>query len=204
MTAVALGFARMVTFRSPLVPLATFGLFLAVGAFLWGAWDATTPDASGIDRLRCSKLSTLARSLLLAGLFAAPLNALRRHVPLPDGLVRSTTALLMAAGFAGILAAVRYFQRLTSRIPDGRLFAALESYFRFLLITVCAATLSVWIANLFFEHPPSRFATPLACVIVAPLLVMIFAALGFLSVYSDLAAHLNNQAVAAEKLWPKE
>ena len=48
--------------------------------------------------------------------------------------------MLLAAGFAGILATVRYFQRLTLRIPDGRLFAALESYFRFLLIMTSAAS----------------------------------------------------------------
>jgi hypothetical protein len=202
LTAAALGFVSMFTFRSPLAPLATFGLALSVGAFLWGAWNATTPDPSGIDQLRCAKLSTLARLLLLAGLFAAPFGALRRHLPLPDGLIRSTTALLLAAGFAGILAAVRYFQRLTLRIPDGRLFAALESCFRFLLINVSAATLSVWIANLFFDRPPP-LATPIACAIVAPLLVMIFAALYFLSVCSDLAEHLNDQAVTAEKLWPE-
>lgn len=118
-------------------------------------------------------------------------------------MIRSTTALLLAAGFAGILAAVRYFQRLTLRIPDGRLFAALESYFRFLLIAVSAATLSVWMANL-FDRPPARFATPLACVVVVPLLVMIPATLGFFSLCSDLAAHLNDQAAIAAKLWPRE
>ena len=99
---------------------------------------------------------------------------------------------------------MRYFQRLTLRIPDGRLFAALESYFRFLLIAVSAATLPVWIANLFSERPPLQLATSLACVIVASLLLMIFAALNFLLICSDLAAHLNDQAVTAEKLWPKE
>ena len=202
--AAALGFVWLVTFRSPLLPLATFGLLLAVGAFLWGAWDATTPDPSGIDQERCVKLSTLARSLLLAGLLAAPVSALHGRVPLPEAFITLTTALLLAAGFAGVLAAVRYFQRLTLRIPDGRLFAALESYFRFLLTAVSAATLSVWVANLFFPVPPARLGTPLACLIVAPLLLTIFAALNFLSLCSDLSEHLSNQAVTAAKLWPKE
>ena len=67
----------MLVFRSALEPLATLGLFLAVGAFIRGAWDATTPDPSGIDEVRCARLSTLARSLLLAGLFAAPVSTLR-------------------------------------------------------------------------------------------------------------------------------
>ena len=185
-------------------PLATCALALAVGAFLRGAWNATTPDPSGIDEQRCAKLSTRARSLLLAGLFAAPVSALRGHVPLPEAMIRLTTSLLLAAGFAGILATVRYFQRLTLRIPDGRLFAALESYFRFLLIAVSAATLSVWILNLFFEHPPAWFATQLACVLVAPLLFMVIPTLFFFSICSDLADHLNAQAATAAKLWPEE
>ncbi len=196
--------AWMFASRLALEPLATFGLFLTVCAFLRGAWDATTPDPSGIDEVRCARLSTLARSLLLAGLFAPPVSALRGRVPLPEGMVRLTTALLLAAGFAGVLAAVRYFQRLTLRIPDGRLFAALESYFRFLLVAVSAATLAVWVANLFFERPPARFATPLACAIVAPLLFMIPATLIFFSLCSDLADHLNDQAAKAAELWPTE
>ena len=200
--ATASAVAWVFTSVSALAPLATFALVLAVAAFLWGAWDATTPDPSGIDERRCAKLSTLARSLLLAGLFAAPATTLRARIPLPDGLIRSTTALLLAAGFAGILATVRLFQRLTLRIPDGRLFAALETYFRVLLIAVSAATASVWIMNL-IEPPPARFATPLACVLLFPLLIVVIATLNFFSICSDLADHLNEQAATAAKLWPE-
>jgi hypothetical protein len=184
---------------STISDIATLIVVPAVMVFLVGAWMATTPDPSGIDEQRCARLSMAARSLLAAGLLAAPISALRGYFPM-ENLIRSLTALLLAVGFAGVLTTVRYFQRLTLRIPDGRLFAALEGHFRFLFTVITAATLAVWIMNCFTQPPP--FSVLLACVLVSPLIIAIFASLRFLSLCSELAWHLNEQAKTAEKLWP--
>jgi hypothetical protein len=199
--ALVLGFASLCTARWSIASLVAFGLQATISVFLAGAWMATTPDPSGIDKLRCGRLSRLARGLLLVGLLAPPLAELRVHIPLPQGLIRSTTAVLLACGFAGILAAVRYLQRLTLRIPDGRLFATLESYFRFLLITLSATTLAVWVLNL-LEHPPAWLPSALLCAMLSPFFFMIVAVLRFTSLCSDLATSLIDQAKAARRLWP--
>jgi hypothetical protein len=184
--------------------MVVFAMFIlaAVVAFLAGAWMATTPDPSGIDEARCARLRLIARALLCTGLLAAPVSALRGHVHISENLIRSTTALLIAAGFGGVLAILRYFQRLTLRIPDGRLFAALEGHFRVLLITVTAAAVSIVFMNA-FERLAVRFPAPLLCLMVLPMFVVIFLSFRFLSICRELACYLNAQAKIAETLWPR-
>jgi len=183
--------------------LFSLGLFAAVVLFLIGAWMATSADPSGIDEGRCARLRVAARILLAAGLFAAPVSHLRGRAPGVESLVRATTALFLAGGFGGVLAIVRYLQRLTLRIPDGRLFAALEGYFRFLLVIVTAATVSVVIMNA-FTPAVMRLPPPLICLMVLPLFVTVFASLRFFSMCRELAGHLNAQAKLAEQNWPAE
>ena len=144
----------------------------------------------------------IARSLLAVGLLAGPISTLTHRVQgVEAALLRSATMLLTAVGFAGILATVRYFQRLTLRIPDGRLFAALDEYFYLLLIIVLALTAFSWFSNLLGDRPP-WIPTPLMCVMVTPLLMLFVAMFRFFSICRDLAEQLGEQAKTAQKLWP--
>jgi hypothetical protein len=177
------------------------GIVAAVIGFLAGAWMATTADPSGIDEARCGVLRVLARTLLCAGLLAAPVSALRGHVRVSEGMIRSATGILIAVGFVGVLATLRYFQRLTLRLPDGRLFAAVEGSFRFLFVTVLASTISVIVLNT-VANAPGRLTAPVVCLMVLPMFVVIFATLRFVGICRELAGFLQSHARTAAQLWP--
>jgi hypothetical protein len=99
-----IGFIAGVTWVGTFSGLAAIVFLATVATFLAGAWMTTTADPSGIDDARSGRLRLTARSLLIAGLFVAPVAQLRGHVPIPEGMIRTATWLLLACGFGGAIA----------------------------------------------------------------------------------------------------
>jgi hypothetical protein len=198
-----IGFIAGVTWVGTFSGLAAIVFLATVATFLAGAWMTTTADPSGIDDARSGRLRLTARSLLIAGLFVAPVAQLRGHVPIPEGMIRTATWLLLACGFGGAIALLRCFQRMTLRMPDGRLFAALEQNIRTLLVTVAAATVSIVFLNMFPAAAP-RVPKALLCVLCLPLLALLVVSWQFLSICRELAGTLHDLANVAERLWPAE
>jgi hypothetical protein len=50
--------------------------------------------------------------------------------------------------------------------------------------------------------PPRWLPTALLCVMILPLLLVVFAALWFLALCSDLSTRLRDEARKADHLWP--